>query len=464
MTIVHIGALSLQVERGDTRRGFVEELITQIEGGVRYVVKRCIEEALEAEVTALLGRKWYERREYGGQRRVAARCKQCGSQCPRDFRRDGHYTRHLDTGWGRLEICVPQMECICGGAVTVSFHTLRPRQRVWDDLEGEIRERYGWGMSLRWIKGCLDARLGSSVGLRMMNECIRQLSQLIPGWREKPLGEVPPVVRVDGIWVTLMVDTGEVIQDRLGRHRQVKRRRKVPVLVAQGVWPASGRQEIVSWVVGKAEDETSWEVLLSQMWERGISPARGFCMLIGDGSAGLEEARRTVYWDVPFQRCVFHKLRNIWRDIIVPERIEGKAARAYKRRFIRSAARIWRAPTEQAAQRRQRLFCRKWEAKQPVAIATVRRDFEATMTFYRIQAAAALREAVWPARQLRTTSPLEREFRAFRRRFSSAVLFHSPSGLKAVVHQLLVRRMTRRTNALPLTWQLILERSLAQVC
>ena len=224
---------------------------------MRYVVKRCIEEALEEEVTALLGRGWYERRAYGGRRRVSARCKQCGSRYPRDFRRDGHYTRYLDTGWGRLEVCVPQMECICGGTVTIPFRTLRSRQRVWDDLEGEVREQYGWGMSLRWIKECLDARLASSVGLRTLNERIRKMAQLVPGWREKPLGDVPPVVRMDGIWVTLMVATGEVVQDRLGRHRQVKQRRKVPVLVAQGVWPATGRQEVVAWVVGQAEDEAS---------------------------------------------------------------------------------------------------------------------------------------------------------------------------------------------------------------
>lgn len=219
----------------------------------------------------------------------------------------------------------------------------------------------------------------------------------------------------------------------------------------------------MAWEVGQAEDEASWEALLTQMWEREILPERGFCLLIGDGSAGLEEARHTVYWDVPFQRCIFHKLRNIWRDIVVPEGVEGKAARAYKRRFIRSAARIWQAATEEA-RRRQRQFCRKWEARQPMAVATVRRDFEATVIFYRVQATAALSGAVWPAHRLRTTSPLEREFRAFRRRFSEATLFHSPSGLEAVVHQLLVRRTISRGTVLPLTWQLSLERSLAQAC
>ena len=192
-------------------------------------------------------------------------------------------------------------------------------------------------------------------------------------------------------------------------------------------------------------------------------PERGLCLLVGDGSAGLEEARHTVYWDVPFQRCIFHKLRNIWGDIVVPEGVEGKAARAYKRRFIRSAARIWQAPTEKEAQCRQRQFCRKWEARQPMAIATLRRDFEATLIFYRVQVTATLNGAVWPAHRLRTISPLEREFRAFRRRFCEATLFHSPSGLEAVVHQLLARRTTARANPLSLTWQLTLERSLAHL-
>ena len=36
---------------------------------------------------------------------------------------------------------------------------------------------------------------------------------------------------------------------------------------------------------------------------------------------------------------------------------------------------------------------------------------------------------MWPARQLRTSSPLEREFRNCRRRFAGAVLLHSAPGL-----------------------------------
>lgn len=463
MTIVHVGTLALQVKEKGTRGEFVERLIAQIEEQVRQVVARCIEEALGAEVDILLKRGWYERRKPKRRRQSRARCKQCGSQDPQDFRRDGHYRRYLDTSWGRLRINVPQVECICKGWVQVPFKTLRSRQRIWDDLAGEIRARYGWGMSLRWIKECVDARLSSSVSLRTLNRRVREMARLVLPWQEQPVDAVPPVVRVDGIWVTLMTHTGEVKTDRLGRQRPVKQGRKVPVLMAQGVWPASGRQEVVAWVLGRAEDEASWEALLTQMWERGIGPERGLCLLVGDGAAGLEAARRTVYWEVAFQRCVFHKLRNIWRDILLPEGLEGKAARAYKRRFIRSAARIWQAPDEIRARRRQSQFCHKWEAQQPMAIATLQRDFDATLTFYRIQSTAAQRGQLWPARRLRTNSPLEREFRTCRRRLAGAVLFHSFAGLAAMLHQWLVRRTASRANAPPRHWHRSLERALAEI-
>jgi transposase-like protein len=317
-------------------------------------------------------------------------------------------------------------------------------------------------MSLRWIKACVDARLRSSVGLRTLNERVRQMARLVIPWQQGYLEDVPPVVRVDGIWLTLMKRTGEVRKDRLGRKRAVKTGEKVPVLVAQGVWPTSGRHEVVAWVLGSAEDEESWEALLTQMWKRGIAPERGLRLLVGDGSPGLEPARRTVYWDVPFQRCVFHKLRNVWRDIVVPNHLEGEEARAYKRRLIRRAARIWYAPDELEARRRQRLFCCEWGETQPALVATLQRDFETTLVFYRIQTEAASRGETWPARRLRTTAPLEREFRAVRRRVRSATLFHSPSGLAATFHQLFIRLAAHRdASTLPGAWSLDLERALA---
>jgi len=53
MAIVHLGCVSLQVERRDSRQAFLEELWKQMEEAVRQVVTRCIEEAYRGALQAL---------------------------------------------------------------------------------------------------------------------------------------------------------------------------------------------------------------------------------------------------------------------------------------------------------------------------------------------------------------------------------------------------------------------------
>ena len=56
MVIVHVGSLSLQVGRERLGRTYKEKLVSELRRCVRSVVARCLEEALEAEVTELLDR------------------------------------------------------------------------------------------------------------------------------------------------------------------------------------------------------------------------------------------------------------------------------------------------------------------------------------------------------------------------------------------------------------------------
>lgn len=235
--------------------------------------------------------------------------------------------------------------------------------------------------------------------------------------------------------------------------------------MAQGVWPARGRQEVVGWVATEGERTADWTVLLEQLWERGIRPQRGLTLLVADGGSGLGPAREWVYWNVPFQRCVFHKLRNVW-DALVPLAGQSKEEkRRYKRRLIRQAARIWRAKREQTARQRQADWCWQWEDEQPEAAATLRRDFDATLTFYWVQAQAHQRRQEWPATCLRTTSQLERLFRVVRRRMRQALVLHSPQGLMALAYQAFTRWAAGQASDPQerADWPLHLERALARV-
>jgi putative transposase len=438
MTIVPIGNLILQVSPSEPP-AFVPELCSAIQGQIRHVVGRCLEETLETELNRQLGRRRYRRRRHSKRQGIERRCSRCGSHQRQDFRRNGHYSRHLDTRWGRVALDVPQVQCVCGGNVPISFRTLRPGQRVWDDLAVEIRVEYQRGLSYRQIKMDLDERLASSVGLRTLNQ---RVLQVVPeGIPSTPLGigEAPPVVRLDGIWITVMFPTGQTQCDRSGRQRIVKRAKKVPILAAQGVWPLTGKTTLLAWTRAEGEDEASWQKFLEQLYDAGLTPENGLVLLVADGGKGLRAAYENVYWTIPLQRCVFHKLRNMAQALRTPADLDRQAAHQYRTQFLRSAAHIWQAPNEAEARQRYIAFCQQWHTQQPKAVGALTRDLDETLAFYAVLEQAADCGQDWPAHLLRTTSPLERSFREFRRRYRNAVLFYSDQGAKAVTGQLAAR-------------------------
>jgi hypothetical protein len=438
MTIVPIGSLILQVPEND-HPGFAPELCAVLGAQIRQVVGRCLEEALETEVERWLGRKRHVRRRKTKGQQVGVRCSRCFSHERRQFWRNGHYQRALDTGWGRVRINVPQVSCVCGGNVRLLFQTLVRGLRVWHDLELEVCVDHGRGLSYRQIKTDWDGRLGSSVGLRTLNR--RVLATASAGVPSQPWveGEVPPVIRLDGIWITVMFPTGKTHTDRLGRQRRVKQAKKVPILAAQGVWPLTGHTRLLAWTRADGEDIASWQKFLEQLYELGITSENGLALLVSDGAPGLLAAHENVFWRVPLQRCVFHKLRNVAQALSTPPGLDRQAGQHYRTQFLRQAAHIWQASDEIEARQRYTAFCQQWQSEQPKAIQTLQRDFEATLTFYAVQERAAEQNQDWPAHRLRTTSPLERTFRDFRRRYRLAVVFHSDAGVCATTSHLAAR-------------------------
>jgi putative transposase len=435
MTIVPIGNLSLQVPESGSDE-FVFELVEQMRDLILHLAARCLEECLETEMERFLGRKRYRRRRRAQPKETGVYCSRCRSHQRQDFQRNGHYLRHLAIGWGPVKIQMPQAKCRCGGYVRLKFQTVRPRQRIWQDLQWEIQAEYLRGLSYRQIKLDLDGRLKSSVGLRTLNQPVLALGSEASHFPVLQPAQVPPVVRVDGIWITVMFTNGETQTDRIGRQRAVKWAKKVPILAAQGVWPSSGQTRLLAWMRADGEDAASWQTFLERLWEGGLTPENGLALLVSDGGTGLRAAYENVYWQVPLQRCVFHKLRNIAQAVQVPAGLERPAAQQYRTAFLRSAARIWQATDEDQARQIYATFRETWQTQQAKAVQTLERDFDDTLTFYAVLEQAARRGEQWSAHLLRTTSPLERMFREFRQRYRKAILFHSVTGLQAVTAQL----------------------------
>ena len=389
---------------------------------------QAIESQLEREVDVWLYRQPYQRRSQVS-RQSQAICQRCGSQRAGDFMRNGRRLRQLVTDYGVLRFWLPRVRCQCNGSVKIPFSILKPYQRIWDDVHNLIKRWANLGLSLRQMQEEIGEQIGTQVGLRSLNEYVQAVK--IP----PPLKftSCPPVVMLDAIWVTLLVDTGKTRADSRQRQRPVKARRKVCVLVALGLYPQSQRWGILGWQLAVDESRKAWESLLFDLAARQLYRQRGLELFIHDGSKGLIAALNYLHPHVARQRCVFHKLRNLWQSIQVPESLSSWQARQFRQRLLRPIRAIFEAKDGREATELREAFCRTFANTQADLVATLQRDWQETIAFYRVMQ----RYPKWPRSALRTTSLLERVNRMLRRLFRPKGAFHSRAGLIATVARVL---------------------------
>jgi transposase-like protein len=99
---------------------------------------------------------------------------------------------------------------------------------------------------------------------------------------------------------------------------------------------------------------------------------------------------------------------------------------------MQQASAIYQAESAAEASTRLVAFADTWGARTPKTVATLQRDFEQTIAYFRLEGVA--RELV------RTTSLLERTNRELRRKFRQVCCFGSPKGAEVAIY-LQVKRL-----------------------
>lgn len=419
-------SIPAQNPRFEAYRRVREEVAVQ----VRPIVERLLNESLDREVDALLGRACYQRVDLRDRTEVAAKCNQCGCQRRAQFRRGGHEDRTIATLYGAVQIRMPRIECSCGGLVGHDYLSVKRRARLWYDVRERIQELSAVAVSLRDTIELLAKQI--AVGLRAANEAVNEAAELAQAERQVPLAEVPPVVLFDGLGQRKMEETGEVKVGRLGRRRKVKTRQRGMTLVAMGVWPQTGRKKVLAFEYGREEDEATCTALIARLEERGLRAERGLREVIIDGSKGFLAALEIVdLGPVVVQRCVFHKIRNLAENLEGMEQLTRPARQRLREEVLRDGAWVYRAQSKAGAYRRREQFCQKWGNEQPRVVESIGRDFEASVRYYDLQTERKAQGQNWAVQYLRSTSALERENRTQRHKRRQAGVFQSQQGLEA---------------------------------
>lgn len=420
----------LPERRSVNGRAALNRIFDEAYRGIEQVMAQRLMLWLETALTTLLGREPYERRahvrpwvEQGGE------CAKCHTHESGRFSRNGSRPRTLHYLDFTLRLRLPRVVCVCGGSVRLDFGgILRPYQRLGDDVDEQVQR---WGklrLSLRQMQSELAHLHLGPLALSTLVARLHRLRALNPARDPR---DVPPILSVDAIGVTQLQPNGHYKLDRKGRRRAIKGRVKRPIFIAMGIWPDEDRCEILAWQLGQNEEAEAWTAFLGSLEEQGIRGANGLQLIMHDGGSGLCSALRMVHFDAEQQRCLFHKLQNIYNAIEAPEHLSPKQRQRYKKAIFKDFRDIWEAKHYQTMLRRYLKVVRTYRLSQPKAVATLRRDFRYTVTYYHLEQLFPR----WSRQHLRTTSRLERFNRTIRFCLKAANAYHSDTGLEAMLAQ-----------------------------
>ncbi len=179
-----------------------------------------------------------------------------------------------------------------------------------------------------------------------------------------------------------------------------------------------------------------------------------------DGSAGLEKAFDMVYFGqgVERQRCIFHKLQNVKRDVVGDEGMSRKERQQRRSEVLEDVANVYRGKDEVEIKNRLEGFRAKWKEKEPKAVATLEREFERTLVYLKVLEKARRPGQEYRIECLRATSALERVQRHFRQKARQVVIFHSEKGVEAGIQLVIGHRHLADKSAEP--WAHLLEEDL----
>ena len=338
-----------------------------LEEWLRGEIGNRIQSVIEEEVSAFLGRSWYERR-----RAVDA---------SPGYRNGYGKPRRLSTSCGTIQVRRPRVRGLEERFESRILPLFARRTREVGEL---LPELYLHGLSQGDFELALRGLLGDGAPLsptsigRLRAKWVADHQD----WRERRLdGRELVYAWADGIYV------------KAGLEKD-----KACLLVVIGAM-SDGRKEVLAVTPGYRESTESWLEVLRDLRDRGLEQP---VLIAADGNMGIWAAVDQVWPGSRQQRCWNHKIINVLDKI--PKRTQAEA-----RTLL---VQIPYAHTRQEAENLRKRFATRYRSQFPNAVDALERDWDRMITFY------DLPKEHW--KHLRTTNVVESPFASVRLRTNAA--------------------------------------------
>jgi len=380
-----LAELARQLAEQAREGGEVEDLTHAL---IRLGARKLIQELLEAEITELLGRGRYARREPG-----------------QEGARNGYKPRTLRCAEGRLEINVPQVRGLEGVCQPALWKALKRRTEV---LERLVVEMYARGLSTRDIEDALAELTGSEALLSRstVSRITEVLHEEFEAFARRDLSDLDVVyLFADAVYESLRRQAG----CREG------------ILVTWAIL-SDGSKVLVHLSLGNRERYEDWLEHFRDLVRRGLKAP---LTVTTDGAPGLIQAVEAIWPEAERIRCWVHKMRNVLDK--VPE-----AVRPILKPYLEA---IRDAPDIERGRRLVAEVVERFGREYPSAMRSLQEDLEASLAHLRLPAAHR--------KHIRTTNRVERSFEEERRRAKVLPRFRSERECLKLVFAVLWRASER---------------------
>lgn len=240
------------------------------------------------------------------------------------------------------------------------------------------------GISTRDLEMMSRRLLGIEVSRQTVSNSLEQIEQKAVEWLTRPL---------TGKYWALYVD---------GTNFKIQRRgstEKEPSLVVLGI-DESNRKTILAIEPGTKDNVDAWEAVFNELIKRGLTTEH---VRIGimDGLPGLESLFCRIFPKAVTARCWVHSLRNA----------VAKAPARFRAAFKNLAHEVMYASSEDTARVAFKSLKEAMGADAERAVRCIEKDLDSLVMHYRFES------RFWMA--LKTTNPIERVNREFKKRYRS---------------------------------------------
>jgi putative transposase len=292
--------------------------------------------------------------------------------------RNGHYSRSIAIkGLGKLEVKIPRDR-----AGQFKTQCLAPYKRIEGQLENDLALVSLTGLSTRTLSLLSQRLFGTKMSHEKISECAAKLTEFVESWRTRSLvKETFKYLYLDGTNFHMRI-SGKI--------------EMVNVLVVIGV-TKTGHKQVIALQAGDKESASSWRELFKDLKKRGLA-ASNVKLGIMDGLPGLEKVFKEEFKSAEIQRCQVHVARNVLSK--VPQKMKQEVADNMRSVFY--------ASTEKKAKTFFMKFKDEYQKVIPSAVKCLESSLKQTLTY--------LHFPKEEAPSLRTTNPIERINKEFKRR------------------------------------------------